>query len=101
MGNVIFSINGGIGKCIAATAVCSVIKKKYPNDDLIVVSGYPEVFINNQNVKKTFAFGNLSYFYQDYIENKEVKAFLQDPYLTTDYIKESKHLIQITRTIFG
>jgi len=101
MGNVIFSINGGIGKCIAATAVCSAIKKKYPNEDLIVVSGYPEVFIGNPNVKKTFAFGNLNYFYQDYIENKEVEVFLQDPYLTTDYIKESKHLIQLWCELFG
>jgi hypothetical protein len=93
--NILFQINGGIGKCIAGTAVCSAIKKKYPNADLIVVSGYPEVFINNHNVKKTFAFGNLTYFYQDYIDNKEVKLFLQDPYLTTQYVKESAHLIKI------
>jgi hypothetical protein len=99
--NLIFQISGGIGKCIAATAVCSAIKKKYPKDDLIVVSGYPEVFINNPNVKKTFAFSNISYFYQDYIDGKEVKTFLQDPYLTTDYINESKHLIEIWCEMFG
>ena len=95
MANLIFTINGGIGKCIVATAVCSAIKKRYPKDDLIVVSGYPEVFINNPNVKKSFSFGNITYFYQDYIEGKDVKTFLHDPYFTSDYIKEKKHLIEI------
>ena len=61
--NVIFQINGGIGKCIAATAVCSAIKKKYNEYDLIVLSGYPEVFLNNPNIKKSLAFQNISYFY--------------------------------------
>ena len=65
MRNLIFTINGGIGKCIVATAVCSAFKKKYPNDNLIVVSGYPEVFINNINVYKSLAWGSLSYFYQE------------------------------------
>jgi len=92
---VLFQINGGIGKCIAATAICSAIKKKYPERELIVVSGYPEVFLNNPNVKKTYAFGNISYFYHDYIEGKEIEVFVHDPYLTTDGIKESKHLIEI------
>jgi hypothetical protein len=93
--NVIFFISGGLGKCIAATAVCSAIKKKYPESDLIVVSGYPETFLNNPNVKKSFGFGNASYFYEDYIENKEVIIFKHDPYDTTDYVKEDKHLIEI------
>jgi hypothetical protein len=99
--NIVFQIQGGIGKCIAATAICAAIKKKYPEDDLIVISGYPEVFINNPNVKKTFAYSNLIYFYQDYIEKKEVKLFLHDPYHTTDYIKENKHILQIWCELLG
>ena len=95
MANIIFQINGGLGKCIAATAVCSAIKKKYPDDTLIVVSGYPEVFLNNPNVKKTFAFGNLSYFYQDYIEGKSIISFAHDPYLESDFIMNKKHLIEV------
>jgi hypothetical protein len=99
--NLIFSINGGLGKCIAATAVCSAIKKKYPEDKLIVISGYPEVFLNNPNVDKSFSFGNVSYFYQDYVENKENVVFLHDPYQTTAFIKEEKHLIEIWLEMFG
>ena len=99
--NVIFQINGGIGKCIAATAVCSAIKKKYNDYDLIVLSGYPEVFLNNPNVKKSLAFQNISYFYQDYIENNSIELFFHDPYMTTDFIKEEKHLIEIWCELFG
>lgn len=101
MKNLIFTINGGLGKCIAATAVCSAIKKKYPEDKLIVVSGYPEVFLNNPNVDKSFSFGNVSYFYQDYVENKENMVFLHDPYQTTAFIKEEKHLIEIWLEMYG
>lgn len=99
--NIVFQINGGIGKCIAATAVCSALKKKYPEANIIVVSGYPEVFINNPNVTKSFNFNGLSYFYQDYVENKNIQVFLHDPYQTTDYVKEDKHLIQIWFDLMG
>jgi hypothetical protein len=97
----IFNINGGIGKCIAATGVCEAIKKAYPDYELIVVSGYPDVFINNPHVKKSFAFGQMSYFYQDYVEGKDVKLFFHDPYHTTDYITRSKHLIEIWCNLFA
>jgi hypothetical protein len=97
--NIVFIISGGIGKCIAATAVCSAIKKKHKGD-LIVVSAYPEVFINNPNVKKTFSFSNLSYFYEDYVEDKEIIILKHDPYDTTSYIKEQKHLIEIWCELF-
>ena len=101
MRNLIFTINGGIGKCIVATSVCSALKKKYPNDNLIVVSGYPEVFINNPNVFKSFSFSNVPYFYLDYIDNKDILTFLHDPYLTKDFIKGNKHLSEIWCDLFG
>jgi hypothetical protein len=99
--NIIFVINGGLGKCIAATAVCSAIKKKYPDGDLIVISGYPETFLNNPNVKKSFGFGNVQYFFEDYIENKDAIVFKHDPYDQTAYIKEEKHLIEIWCELYG
>lgn len=101
MKTIIFQIDGGIGKCIASTAVIKAIKKKYANDNLIVVSGYPEVYLNNPHVYKSFQFGNINYFYTDYIENKEVSMFLHNPYLEVDYVQEKKHLIQIWCDMFG
>ncbi len=93
--HTIAAVNGGIGKCVAFTAVLKAIKKQYPNDKIIVVSGYPEVFLNNPNVHKSFQSGNLSYFYSDYIDGKDIRLMLHDPYLEVDYVQEHKHLIQI------
>lgn len=92
--NIIFQINGGIGKVVAATAVCKSIKVKYPDSKLIVVSGYPDVFLNNLNVNRAFAFGQQQYFYQEYIENQEFIVFAHDPYLDTKHLKSEEHLIE-------
>ena len=35
--NIVFNIEGGLGKSIMATAVCEAIKKKHPKDNLIVL----------------------------------------------------------------
>jgi hypothetical protein len=92
--NVIFQIDGGIGKCVAATAVCKAVRKKYPNDNLIVISGYPDVFLNNPYVTKSLQTGNLAYFYTDNIEGKDIKLMLHNPYLEANYVNESQHLIK-------
>jgi hypothetical protein len=92
--NIIFQINGGIGKVIAGTAICASIKSKYPNDKLIVVSGYPEVFLGNPNVDRAYAFGQQQYFYQEYIEKEKVLIFAHDPYLEAKHIKSEEHLIE-------
>ncbi len=92
--NIIFQISGGIGKVIASTAICVSIKEKYPDAKLIVVSGYPEVFLGNKNVDRAFAFGQQAYFYQEYIENQEVLILAQEPYLETNHIKSKEHLIE-------
>lgn len=92
--NIIFQINGGIGKVIASTAICASIKEKYPNDKLIVVSGYPEVFLGNKNVDRAFAFGQQAYFYKEYVENQDILVFAQEPYLEAKHIKQEEHLIE-------
>lgn len=93
--NIILQIDGGIGKCIASTAVIKAIKKKYPSDNIYVISGYADVFLNNPNVTKSFQYGSLNYFYTDYIENKDALMMVHNPYLEIDYVQEKKHLIQI------
>lgn len=92
--NIVFQINGGIGKCVMATAVCEAIKKQYPESKLIVISGYPDVFLNNPNVSRTYNFGGMSYFYEEFIEDKEFKIFAHDPYLQTEHIQQNEHLIK-------
>lgn len=98
--NIIFNIEGGLGKSIIATAVCEAIKKKYPKDNLIVLTSYPEVFICNPNVDKCFNHNNITYFYKDFIENKKVKMMLHNPYNETNFIKQSEHLIETWCAMF-
>lgn len=98
--NIIFNIEGGLGKSIMATAVCQAIKNKYPKDNLIVLTSYPEVFICNPNVNKCFNHNNLNYFYKDYIENKKVKMMLHNPYNETNFITKSEHLIETWCNMF-
>jgi hypothetical protein len=99
--NIIFQISGGMGKCIMATAVCSAIKKKYPESNLIVVSGYPDVFLNNKDVHRSYVFNGISYFYNEYIDGKEFLVFANDPYLETGHIRQDEHLLKTWCEMFG
>jgi hypothetical protein len=91
--NIVFQINGGIGKCVSATAICEIIKKKYPESKLIVVSGYADVFLNNPHVDRAYNYGGMSYFHEEYIENKELIVFAHDPYLEVKHIQHQEHLL--------
>lgn len=99
--NIVLQIDGGIGKCIASTALIKATKKQYPSDNIIVISGYPEVYLNNPNISKSLQFSNLNYFFTDNIENKDVKLMLHNPYLEVDYIQEKQHLIKTWCEMFG
>jgi ADP-heptose:LPS heptosyltransferase len=99
--NIIFSIDGGLGKSVMATAVLKAIKKQYSKANIVVSTAYPDVFINNPNVNKIITHANSSGIYKNLIENKDAKVFISDPYSTSDYITESKHLIEIWCDMFG
>lgn len=99
--NIIFKIDGGLGKSVMATAICEAIKKKYAKSNLIVISSYPEVFLCNPHVDKTYHHESMAYFYKDIIDNKEIKAFLHNPYFETSFIKREKHLLETWCEMFG
>ena len=99
--NVIFQIDGGLGKSIMATSVLKAIKKQYSKANIIVVSSYPDVFIGNPNVNKVLTHETMSGIYEKYIMGKEAKVFVTDPYTTSSYITEEKHLIQLWCEMYG
>lgn len=101
MSTVIFSIDGGLGKNIMATAVLRAIKKQYQKSNIIVVSGYPDVFIGNPNVNKVLNPTQTNGIYAKNIMNKDAKVFISDPYHTSDYITESAHLLKIWCEMYG
>jgi len=90
----IFNVIGGIGKHIAATAVARCIKNNYPDRKLIVVCAYPDIFINVSFVDRVYQLGNTSYFYQNYVKDKDSLIFHNEPYYTTNHIHKRVPLIE-------
>lgn len=89
----IWHIQGGLGKNIAGTSLIKSIKEKHPDRKLIMVTSWPEVFLNNKDVDRVYQLGQAPYFYQDYIEGKDVIISKHEPYHQTDHITKKKHLI--------
>jgi len=92
---VIFHIDGGCGKNIAATSVVKSIKAAYPEHKLIVVCAWPEVFIHNPNIYRVYKFGNIPYFYDDYINKKDSIVLRMEPYHSGDLLYKKKSLSEI------
>ena len=90
----IWHIQGGLGKNIAATALCRSIKETHPDRKLIMVVSHPESFLNNPYIDRVYNIGQAPYFYQDYIEDKDVIISRHEPYNQTDHINKTKHLIE-------
>jgi len=90
---LVWHIEGGLGKNIAATSLLSSIKEKYPDRKIIMTVSYPEVFINNPDIYRVYNLRNLNYFYQDYIENNDVLVFRNEGYFQNGHITKQKHLI--------
>jgi|14BtaG_2_1085337.scaffolds.fasta_scaffold04379_4 hypothetical protein len=89
----VFNIEGGIGKHVSSTAVVKAYKKNHPTTKIVVVCAWPEVYLNNTDVHRVYRLGNVPYFYQDYILDKDTKVFAQEPYKETAHITKKQHLI--------
>jgi len=98
---LVWHIEGGLGKNIASTALLSSIKEKYPDRKVIMTVSHPEVFVNNSDIYRVYSLGNIPYFYQDYIEDKDVLVFRQEGYFQTGHITKEKHLINNWCDILG
>lgn len=91
---VVWHVEGGLGKNVAATALVPSIKGKYPDRKLIMTVSYPEVFLNNPLVDRVYSLNKLTYFYEDYIEGKDTIIFRQEGYHQSAHIHKKQHLIK-------
>ena len=98
---VVFFLQGGIGKHIAATAVAENIAKNHPDRKLVVICPYPEVFLNNPHVYRVYRSNSVQYFYEDFIKNKDVLFLGNEVYQSNEYVVEKKHLIESWCNMFG
>ena len=99
--NVIFQIEGGLGKNIMATAVLKVLRKRYKKANIIVSTAYPDVFLNNPDVNLIYNINQISGFYQKYIKDQDCKIFIDDPYRNNGYLTKNEHLLTTWCRIFG
>ncbi len=91
---LIWHVEGGLGKNVAATSLLSSLKKHYPDRKLILVCSYPEIFLNNPYVDRVYTLGNTPYFYENYIQERDTLIFRHEPYNETAHIRKNKHLIE-------
>jgi len=91
---VIFNPEGGLGKIIASTAVVRNIRATYPDHKIIVVTPWPEIFVNNPRVYRVFKSGITPYFYKDYLEGRESIVLKGEPYFNTQHLYNKQHLIK-------
>lgn len=98
---LVWHIEGGFGKNVAATSLISDLKEKYSDRKLLVVASYPDVFLNIPEVYRVYNINYLQYFYQDYIEDKDTLVFRQEGYFQTHHISKKNHLIQSWCELLG
>ena len=90
---IVWHIEGGLGKNIAATSLLKTLKEKHPERKIVIVASYPEIFLNLPSVYRVYRLGSTQYFYDDYIKNKDTIVFKHEPYFETQHILKNKHLI--------
>ena len=91
---LIFHIQGGLGKHIAATSLLKDLSLKYLDRKIILVVGFPEVFLNNPYVYRVYVHGSTPYLYDDYVKEKDTLVFMHEPYHQSGHILKQKHLIE-------
>lgn len=99
--NIIFKIDGGLGKSVIGTAVLKAIRKNYPKAFIVVVTHYTDVFIGNPNANVVLNGNQTNGIYEKYLMDKEAKVFVADPYHASDHITEKSHLIKTWCDIYG
>tara|TARA_B110000977_G_scaffold197162_1_gene279047 strand:- start:124 stop:999 length:876 start_codon:yes stop_codon:yes gene_type:complete len=99
--NIIFQIDGGLGKSIMGTAMVKVLRKRYKNAHIVVSTAYPDVFLNNPNINECFNTQQMVGAYLKYVNNQDCKVFLADPYHHTSFITEKEHLYKTWCKIYG
>ena len=97
----IFQVQGGLGKHILSTAVAQVIKRAYPDRELIVVCNFIELWTNLPFVHRVFPLGQTLYFYEEFIQGRDSLVFAQEPYFTTPHINKTHKLVESWCLMYG
>jgi hypothetical protein len=86
----IIKVDGGIGRVICSTG--AIQKASDHNDDVVVITAWPEVFENNSDVMKVYRDGSTPYLFDDVI--KWGDFVYPEPYHSQLYYNQTHHLSQ-------
>jgi hypothetical protein len=84
-----------------ATAMVKVIRKRYKNSHIIVVTAYPDVFLNNPHINECFRIEEMGGAYLKYVKDQDCKIFTEDPYRNTSFLTDKEHLFKTWCRIYG
>lgn len=85
----VFNINGGLGRCVAATGVIKKYVEDNPKEQVYVVTGFPEVFFNIRGIERVYPM-NTPYIFEDLIKESIYEE--PEPYKMFEYYNEEKHI---------
>lgn len=97
---VVFHAEGGLGKIVASTAILPAIKKKYKDRKLVVMTAWPEVFLNNPNVYRVYKIGVAPYFWEEYIKNSDTIFLRREPYFESGHINQKDSLLKTWHEVY-
>ena len=91
--NLIWHVQGGLGKNVAATSLINDLKQKYSDRRLVMIVSWPEIFLQHKGIDRLLHLGNTPHFYDDYVHNKDTLVFKHEAYDQSAHVHKSKHLI--------
>jgi ADP-heptose:LPS heptosyltransferase len=71
----IFFVQGGAGDVLAHTPMIRYFRKKYPDDEILVITTYAQLWEGNPNVDKVIPAKELEDFYSEYVLGHNVRFF--------------------------
>jgi hypothetical protein len=103
--HIIFSITGGAGKNIMATAVVHALRQNFPDAHILVTPTWKAAWANNPDVDELIMLDEAPFFFRTHVEpwikDGSAKVFRLDPYHSDDFIHRRKHLIDIWCELCG
>jgi len=72
---IILFVQGGAGDVLAHTPMIRYFRKKYPDDEIIVLAVYSQLLEHNPSIDKLIHLSNPKDFYSEHILSKDVRFF--------------------------
>jgi hypothetical protein len=72
-------ISGGAGKNLMFSAIAKNLKKVFQDHNIVVVTPYPELLINNKYIDRVYKSGSTPYLYEDLLQGDNFSEDNQPP----------------------